>query len=252
MSAEKIIEIIKLAGPFAGYAAAGIAIIALFRKRNIKSLHLGNLVKLETDSDSGGADDDEAARDASIVQHLEVRDYRNNLVTAFDIIKDDVRWRVRKNGWLERDDLYDYFQHAIDGHETFLTKYLDDHYYHNSKIERIALYDWNKMLWPQVESEYRAMYDRLLDIVKRGYAASNKKKAMLQGLQENRELCSPTLQRCPNAAEIIRLTTEILIDENLSMREQCMIEAEQSLEEIMRIYYSHYLKKYKQVFNEKK
>lgn len=191
---------------------------------------------------TGGSDDDNAT--PSIIQHLEVRDYRNILIQSFDDIKTDIRQRIRKNGWLELDNWPEYVSKAIVQHDLYLTKWLDDHYYPQAKIERIELFEYNKLIWPNVDAEYRNIYQTLYDIVKRGHGTLLKKEKELQYITDHKN-CQPKAYRCPNVTEIIRLTTELLVEENLTIREQCMIEAERGLTEIVHMYYTHYLAKFK-------
>jgi len=82
----------------------------------------------------------------SLVQNLEVRDYRHLLIQAYDLIKDDIRSRIRQNGWKNKKNWDEYVSDAINQHDIILTRYLDDHYYSNSRVDRLELFEWNKYI----------------------------------------------------------------------------------------------------------
>jgi len=228
-------------------AAVTVAIILI-----IKQLHGLKFKNKSVDIQIGDEPDNNQKSTVNTLEvrdyrnHLEIRDYRNQIIQVFDgPIKDEIRQQIRENGWMTIKDWDEYEERSINLYNLKHTTWLDEHYYYNSIIGRLELFEWNKIIWRDVEGTYQAMFEKMLEIMKDGYKNIERKKQELQEIMDNRE-CKGSKSKCPKVADIIRLTTEININEYVSIREKCMVEAERAISEIVQLYYTHYVALYKQ------
>ena len=183
----------------------------------------------------------------NIVQALEVRDYLNNLRHIFDGVKDDIRARLTENGWnkMSKIELMDYFDRAVKDHDIKLTNYLNDYYYYNAIVSRVALYDWNERIKDAVEDKYLEMYATLDRITSGAYKEIYEKEKKLEEAKKNKQLCNPNIQLCPNTSAIIDQVIDLFLDKTVRIKRKCMVEVERYLDDIRQMYYSHYLTIYK-------
>jgi len=201
-------------------------------------------VKLKFDRNEyqiGGDGDEPYAR------RLEARDYRHLLLEVFnDVIKGDISYRVRNSGWpKESAEWNEYVKNAVNQHKVDFDCYLDENYYDNSIINLKELKEWNILIWADAYAIFQSLYEKMLEISMESRRVIGEKEKELDSIQNNRK-CAPRLKKCLNILEVIRLTREIDYEENLLMRERCMVETERTLKELRQIYYSHFLKKYRQ------
>lgn len=180
--------------------------------------------------------------ESSLVQHLEVRDYRHLIREALELVKDDIRYRVRRNGWEDIADWPGYREPAITQADIIFTRFMDEHYYFMARVDRLRLFDYNEQIAGEISKIYRGMYDRMLEIVKAGHKAIAERRAAITEIQAG-AACSSKFRRC---GDVIRETIELVIEEQINIKAQCMTEAERALQEIAQELYSHYLTIYKQ------
>lgn len=177
----------------------------------------------------------------SLIHELNVKVYNR----LWELIKrqllDDIRYRVRKNGWLTIANWKQYIEDAIKAHDNFATSYLDENYSHELKVDRIAIYDHNKKIEEKILERYRRMYNDM-----RNYSYEAKQEA-LKLEEEMSELngCIGNGGRCARITDIMYMTRKILDIEKIELKEKCMNEAQRALEEVVHLYTSHFLTLYK-------
>ena len=184
----------------------------------------------------------------SLIHELNVKVYSR----LWELIKihllSDIRYRVRKNGWLSIANWKQYVEDAITAHHNFATGYLDDNYSYELKVDRINIYEHNRQIEAVVTDRYRRMYDDM-----KQYSIDAKAEA-LKLEEEMTELngCVGNGGRCARISDIMYMTRKIIDIERIELKEKCMNEAQRALEEITHLYTSHFLSLYAKTVDKRK
>jgi hypothetical protein len=170
----------------------------------------------------------------SIINMPEVRDYHQNVIIGFSKVADEIRYRIRCNGFENIKNWDNYIDDAIRCFDIILTEYMDSNYFSNSTIDRLSLFELNKIISPEVEKKYKEMFDVILKIIK--------------SQKEEIRLCEEELEKCKKKqkniliADMMRLITKINLIENIIITKKSMIEVDRILPEIQQLYYRHFIK----------
>jgi len=177
----------------------------------------------------------------SIIQALDVRIYSNLLeMIKMELIK-DIRYRVRRNGWLKLPDFPAYTQAAIESHDRMMTKFLDDHYPQEMAVERVELFEWNQKIKDEIWEKFRALYRAMIDHAYQASLEKEKLRERLQGMNG----CIGNGGQCARISDILSLSHELYELDRIELKEKCMNEAERVLDDVLHRYYSHFLTIYK-------
>lgn len=182
----------------------------------------------------------------NISQHLEVRDYRYLLMEAYEEVGKEILLRFKQNGWLSLGDWPGYVTEMINYSHDSNTRFLDEHYYFAAILRREDLYDWNLLLSPVLEQIYRELFENLKAVMAISYSRIDEFKTQLKELEDAR-VCEVGQRKCPIFIHVMKLSTDIVMEEYVKMPERAKTEIQRVMTRIVQEQFGHFLKKYKSI-----
>jgi len=184
----------------------------------------------------------EKAKVNAMTQSPDVRIYTRLWDIMKTHIKDDIRYRIERNGWVKIKDWEQYKDDAFKAHDLFRTEFLDDNYLETLLIDRIELYEHDKQIEKEIKEIYSRLYDNMLEF---------SKEAKKEAEEVKKEIDALDVQENTKASDVWVLLKKLTEIEKINLKERCLTEAERFLNEISRRYISHYLTLYKRKGTEK-
>jgi hypothetical protein len=216
---------------FAGLISL-VILIPIMISYFVKKTHTNKLGPIEFDNEED-----------SILNQPQIRDYRMNVMLAFGYVKDDLRYRIRSNGFNKIKDWDNYITEAVISFDVIIKNYMDLNYYSKAIIDRLTLTEQNKIIVEEVKDKYAEMFNNILDIMKEEKENIKKLEEELDGYKKG---VFPIV-----LSDILYLVHKIYVIESETITRRGMVEVERALAEITQMYFKHYVKIYKEEISKK-